>query len=377
MEKTSHLTLPALAFQQGKQHTLFTFAVEGAKLMEFAAVARINRQENDQIDGYQRPEVLSHIANITKYLASEGSMLPNAIVVAFDDVVRFIPNNDEECSLVKSGTLHIPITDSTHQRKPAWIVDGQQRATALEHAAVADFMVCVVGFVAESDEEQREQFMLVNSTKPLPKSLIYELLPQTHCCLPGILEKRKLPALLLTALNLDKDSPFYRKIKTATNSDGIIQDNSVLRMIENSLADGVLYTVHQSHKELDEAIEQMLAVLCEYWKAVAMMFTSAWELTPNKSRLTHGAGVISMGFIMDAITNRNDDNSKLTCEVFMKDLEKIAHVCRWTHGYWEFGPGDQRKWNEIQNTPTDIRLLSNYLLMQYKRLIWSEALRLS
>lgn len=375
MKKTSYLSLPALAFQQGKQHTLFTFAVEGAKLKEFAAVARLNRQEDDRIDGYQRPEVLAHIANITKYLASEGPMLPNAIVVAFDDVVKFIPNSDGESGSVKSGTLCIPISDSSKHRKAAWIVDGQQRASALEQAAIADFMVCVVGFVAGSDEEQREQFMLVNSTKPLPRSLIYELLPQTHCSLPGILEKRKLPALLLTALNLDKDSPFYRKIRTATNPDGIIQDNSALRMIENSLADGVLYVIHQSCKEHVKAIEKMLAVLCEYWRAVEVVFPSAWELSPNKSRLTHGAGIISMGFIMDAIVNRNGDKTDISDSVFVNDLEKLAPVCRWTHGFWEFGPGDQRKWNEIQNTPTDIRILSSYLLLQYKRLIWSDALR--
>ena len=42
-------------------------------------------------------------------------------------------------------------------------------------------------------------------------------------------------------------------------------------------------------------------------------------------------------------------------------------ACRWTDGYWDFGPGLQRRWNEIQNTSKDVHLLANYLLIQYRR----------
>ena len=375
MKKPTYLKVPALAFQQGKKHTLYTFAVEGAVLKKFAAVACINRQDDNSINGYQRPEALSHISNIAKYLESKGSMMPNALVVAFDDVVKFSPIDKSDSSGVKMGTLKIPLIYKDNQRMPAWIVDGQQRAAALEQADIADFMVCVVGFVASSDEEQREQFMLVNSTKPLSKSLLYELLPQTHCALPSVLEKRRLPTSLLSLLNGDKASPFYKKIRTATNPTGIIQDNSVIRMIENSLSDGILYVISERYGQGDEGIVAMLRVLNVFWEAVSLAFVSAWQLSPSKSRLTHGAGIISMGFIMDAIANRHEDSTELGASAYQEDIEKLIPICRWTHGYWEFGPGDQRKWNEIQNTPTDIRILSSYLLLQYKRLVWSEAIR--
>jgi hypothetical protein len=45
-------------------------------------------------------------------------------------------------------------------------------------------------------------------------------------------------------------------------------------------------------------------------------------------------------------------------------------VCRWTDGHWEFGPGVVRKWNEVQNTPKDVQLLANYLLIQYQARVW-------
>jgi hypothetical protein len=32
----------------------------------------------------------------------------------------------------------------------------------------------------------------------------------------------------------------------------------------------------------------------------------------------------------------------------------------------------QRKWNDVQNTSKDVQLLSNYLLLQYKALVWGK-----
>jgi hypothetical protein len=74
--------------------------------------------------------------------------------------------------------------------------------------------------------------------------------------------------------------------------------------------------------------------------------------------------VIALGFLMDAISDRHRQAPIPRAELFASDLEPIREVCRWTDGYWEFGPGVQRKWNEIQNTPKDIQLLANYLLVQ-------------
>ena len=91
-----------------------------------------------------------------------------------------------------------------------------------------------------------------------------------------------------------------------------------------------------------------------------------------RSRLMHGAGIVSMGFMMDAVADRYRGAGAPGVEEFAKDLEILRPVCRWTSGFWDFGPGSQRRWNEIQNTSSDINLLSNYLLRQYKRLIWDK-----
>src|SRR5690606_12782374 len=128
------------------------------------------------LEGYQRPEVLAHINQIRDYLESDNPLLPNAIVVAFDDTVKFKPNpgtSGSDSPFSRAGVLEIPVDESVaDENKPGWIVDGQQRSAALRDARISDFPVCVIGFLALGLEEQRQQFILVNATKPLPKGLI-------------------------------------------------------------------------------------------------------------------------------------------------------------------------------------------------------------
>ena len=182
-----------------------------------------------------------------------------------------------------------------------------------------------------------EQFILVNSTKPLPKGLIYELLPATEARLPSLLQRRRFPAQLLDRLNYDEDSPLREMIRTPTTTRGVIKDNSLLKMLENSLSDGVLYRFRDPESGQGDE-EQILVVLKAYWGAAASVFKSAWGLSPHRSRLMHGAGIISMGFVMDAISDRHRQAGLPTQEQFRPDLEPLKDVCRWTDGYWEFGP---------------------------------------
>src|SRR5262249_19591670 len=154
------------------------------------------------------------------------------------------------------------------------------------------------------DKEQREQFILVNSTKPLPKGLVYELLPATEARLPSMLQKRRFPTLLLDRLNLDTDSPLQGMIRTPTGPTGVIKDNSLIRMLENRLSDGVIFR-SRSETESPGDAEKMLATVKDFWAAVKQVYRPAWGLPPRRSRLMHGAGVISLGFVMDAIADRH------------------------------------------------------------------------
>src|SRR3954471_22458977 len=78
------LRLPSLRVKQAGRD-LYSFAVDGKRLHDFATVSRIHREDETRLKGYQRPEVLSHIRSIRRYLESTSPLLPNAIVIAFDD----------------------------------------------------------------------------------------------------------------------------------------------------------------------------------------------------------------------------------------------------------------------------------------------------
>lgn len=373
MTQSSELQLPAIEVRQGPGHLLYTFAVDGKLIPSFSTISRIHRNGDKQIEGYQRPEVLSHIAEIRNYLESETPMIPNAVVIAFDPRVRFEPAPvvKDETTYTRTGILVIPIDAEVEEEdKPGFIVDGQQRIAAIRDAEVESFPICVTAFITNDVREQTEQFILVNSTKPLPKGLIYELLPGTTATLPTMLERRRFPAQLLDMLNNQEDSPMKGRIQTPTTPEGSIKDNSILKMLENSLSDGVLYRFRYVNDGHDDS-DSMLVILKNFWGAVSEVFEEAWKLPPRQSRLVHGAGIVGMGFLMDAIAERHRKIRIVPRQQFIEDLKPLKDVCRWTDGYWNFGPGRQRKWNEIQNTTKDIQLLANYLLVQYKSLVWN------
>lgn len=366
------LRVPALAVQQGRNRTLYSFAIDGKVVDTIATVSRLHRQESSELGGYQRPEVVAHVAEIRAYLESEDPMVPNAIVIAFDERVRFEPSAipGEESDSIRFGHLVIPVDRSAPtENRPGWIVDGQQRIAAIRDANVKSFPVCVTAFVTGDMHEQREQFILVNSTKPLSKGLIYELLPTTEARLPKALERRRFPAQLLDRLNRDHDSPLRGLISTPTNPGGRIKDNSVLRMLENSLSNGALFEIHRSeHDHLPT--ERMLHLLKSYWSAVAEVFDEEWKLPPRHSRLVHGAGIVSMGFVMDAVVDHYRHSGLPTSAQSSADLQKLKPACHWTSGEWVFADGAVRRWNEIQNTSKDVERLVDHLLTAYTHKVW-------
>jgi DGQHR domain-containing protein len=365
--------------RQGRNRVLYSFAVDGKMLPEFTTVSRVHRDTDSQLAGYQRPEVLAHIAEIRDYLESTDPMIPNAVVVAFDARVRFELSGVQpiDGGYSRLGTLVVPVDPSAPpENRPGWIVDGQQRAAAIRDALVSAFPICITAFISRSPKEQREQFILVNSTKPLPKGLIYELLPTTDAQLPARLERKRYPAYLLTRLNHDHDSPLCGLIQTPTTPTGCIKDNSILKMLEYSLSDGALYTVRRGHKDKDET-DALLDMLKAYWSAVAEVFPKAWGVPPRKSRLMHGAGVVAMGFIMDAIVDRYRRTGLPSYDQFVDNLVPLRRSCRWTEGEWIFASGKRRRWNELQNTPSDIEMLVDHLLQLYRVKVWNRSARVT
>lgn len=370
MDDVDVLKVPAVEVEQQPGRRLYLFGVNGKLVPKFATISRARRADGE-LQGYQRPEVLSHIASIREYLESESPLVPNAVVFSFDSRVRFEPLSGAD-GPERLGHLVIPLVEGA--AAPAFIVDGQQRLAAVRAADVDCFRMACCAFITDDVGEQTEQFILVNSTKPLPKGLIHELLPSTRGTLPGALERKRLPALLVTRLNLDEGSPLHRLVITqtcpkATGKTGgggftaVIKDTSLMAALEDSLSDGVLFDLERGKAGVDA----MVTLVGDFWAAVAATWPEAWAKPPKDSRLSHGAGVRALSLLMDSACRFLEQEGKATPTRadFERELTHVKDAAAWTSGAWEF-PTGSRAWNDVQNTPKEVAALSAHLLAVYR-----------
>lgn len=355
------LTARAIRARQGAETDVYLMFLSGRDLLRIADISRLNRQDLE-LKGFQRGEIKRHIAEIVEYLDAGPSLFPNAVILAISGEARFKESRGPipagASATTTAGVLSLPLRDAG--TRIAWIVDGQQRATALARTANGDIAVPVVAFVSDDIAVHRQQFILVNKAKPLPSGLIDELLPEVPIELPKSLSARKLPSIICNALNTSTDSPFEGIIKRESDpaaARSYISDTAVMKMISESLKSpsGLLAQYKKPDGEIDAS--GMVEALCAFWSHVRQTFGTEWSLPPSKSRLTHAAGIAAMGALMDQISVRAEVQRDPQREI-ADSLSRLAVHCRWTSGTWEgIGVG----WQEIQNTPQDIKKLTNWL----------------
>lgn len=359
MSKVDIIRFDALAPIQSRKLTVFTFVAKATEIARVARIERAGRDEGGVLQGFQRPQIANHIREIRDYLEKPNSILPNPIVVAFMGRARLeAPRN------AKNRVRQLVIDVS--KGPPGWIVDGQQRFTALSELRGRDFEVLVSGFLCKTEEELQKQFILVNNTRPLPKALVYELLPKVED-LPPRMSSRSQAALVIEALNYRRGSSLKGLIKQQTNPKGIIRDTVLQRVIMNSLSDGALRLYCGEDRLL---LEHGVALLSEFYHAVQHIFAKDWVgKTPKTSRLLHGSGIIALGYVMDFL---NSVNGAATREEFANGLRLLKGKTAWSEGEWEFGT-ERRRWNGLQNVPADIRQLSLSLVQVLKRRLSEKA----
>ncbi|HEY3413894.1 MAG TPA: DGQHR domain-containing protein DpdB [Armatimonadota bacterium] len=352
----------ALRISQPSGREVYAFAATAEEILRVADISRVGRGTTEELIGYQRPEVVTHIAEIRKYLDDVNAVLPNTIIVALDGREAFTPEHVNG-SVSRGGILDIPETGDG-QVPCGFVVDGQQRLAAIASCAHGDFPVFVTAFHSPDVADQRKQFVLVNRTKPLPSGLIYELLPEVDGHLPSALAKQHIAATLTARLNRDPSSPLYQRIKTPTCAVGIIKDNSVRRMVFNSLSDGALFALQDNHLPRDATMDCMVELVSVFWEGVRLAFPEAWDLPPKSSRLTHGVGIVALGYVMDHLHAKRRLDTAWNPPFVAQALDGLRPHCAWTSGRWRFAAGEERLWNELQNTDRDVRILTHHFRRQ-------------
>jgi DGQHR domain-containing protein len=330
---------------QGMGRGVVMIRATAAEVAEIAAIERLARDEGGHAIGFQRPQVAGHIREIKAYLEQEDAVLPNPLVLAFVDSARIIRGTGAQC------TLEVTVSD----RPPGFVVDGQQRLTALTQTGRDDFQVFASCLICKDMEELRRQFILINNTRPLPKSLIYELLPGVEE-LPERLTSRALAAALTEKLNFSHESSLRHQVKMQTNPTGVIKDTALQKAILNSEAAGAVQVLMSRKSGLNDAEE----LLSNFFAAVQAVFPDAWsQHKPTSSRLVHGAGVVAMGFVMDEIYAKSHSSE---VDAFVDGLKPLVGKTAWTDGHWHFSDGEQIAWNRIEYTPRQVQLLAEHLV---------------
>ena len=328
---------------------MLSFPARASDLTRFAAIDRIGRDAQGQLSGFQRPQIAAHIREIKDYLEQPDAILPNPIVVAFTRGAAVREESPPLC------TLEIDISEGA----PGLVVDGQQRLSALMQLDGKDFEVLVSAVICADEAELRRQFVLVNNTRPLPKSLIYELLPGVEG-LPTRLSNRAFASELTARLNYQSESSLQGEIYQHTNPAGRIKDTAIQRVIMNSLSDGMMREFLR-RDEGGAGAQQCFDLISDYYRAVAMVFPDAWDKkhTPRTSRLVHGAGIVALGYVMEVLALL--DGARSPAE-FARGLGCLSGRTAWTSGEWVFGGDDRRHWRAIQNVNRDIVTLAQHLI---------------
>ena len=218
--------------------------------------------------------------------------------------------------------------------------------------ASASSMSLISVLICRDEAELRRQFVLINNTKPLPKSLIYELLPTVEN-LPPRLSRRSAAADLTARLNFE-NTALKGYIKQHTCPEGIIADTVMQRIIMESLTNGIMRDMIRGPK----GVERCVRLVSNFFEAVKKTWPEAWHgQKPATSRLLHGAGIQAMGDVMEVLAQRSD---AFSVEEFREGLKCLKNETAWTEGSWEMS-GEVRRWNSLQNVNRDVALLKHHL----------------
>jgi DGQHR domain-containing protein len=338
-----------LLAQQSAKHKAIMITAPASEVLSFASIVRAGRDSAGTLLGFQRPQIASHIREIRDYLSADDAVLPNSVVVGF---VEGIKTRD-----LPDGTVEISIDADNAQG--GYVIDGQQRLTALAGLPEKDFTLFVSVLVCRDLEELRRQFVLLNSARPLSRALIYELLPGTSG-LPERLSTRSFAASLTERLNFDPKSSLRGLIYQHTNPKGVIRDTAIQTVIMRSVSDGAIREMPAS-KQLGHGFR----LISDFYGAVKDVFPSDWVgHTPKTSRLVHGAGIQALGYVMELLVGRDGARTK---DEFARGLSVLREHTAWTSGSWQFSSEEQVPWNKLENTSRQIHALAQFLVSIVRR----------
>ena len=171
---------------------------------------------------------------------------------------------------------------------------------------------------------------------------------------------------LVEVLNYRRGSALKGLIYGQTNPQGVIRDTLMQRMLMHSLSDGALRLFRDDEKLLHS---KGVDLISEFFHAVRHVYRDAWDHhTPKTSRLLHGVGITSMGFVMEYLHAATGATKR---DQFLGPLTLLRPHTAWTEGQWDFG-SERRRWNSLQNVSADWKLLTFHLTRAIQQIVLAD-----
>ncbi len=177
----------------------------------FSDIRRIEEKEQRDVEKYlgiQRELKAKRVDEIKKYVQTADAAFPTSVIVAVDERCAFFDEEKNQMTLTEFVDEKNP-ANSIPLRNSAKILDGQHRLAGLQDFNSDGFSLNVSIFVGADMETQATIFSTVNLAQTkVNKSLVYDLFSLAKSRSP-----QKTCHLVAVALDQNKTSPFYKRIK--------------------------------------------------------------------------------------------------------------------------------------------------------------------
>ncbi|MDG6906779.1 MAG: DGQHR domain-containing protein, partial [Nitrososphaerota archaeon] len=331
-ETQQSITVSAIKFSQpgGEGYLL---ALKPYELLKMSYVHR--RSKGDTL-AYQRIIKQQKVESMAAFLKSGKSTLPNDVILSIDEDAKDLVHYD-----TKTMKLTLPGGYCT-----AWVVDGQHRLYGFNEtkfgkdAALEDFEIPVVAFVALGLEKQTAMFVDINNNQ---KRIDSTLLADLSTVLKDLSRKETWPSLL--AKGLSERGPFEGmvrifELKSKKNVKPItLAGLSRYALARNLLApkiskgkivgySGPLYRYSKFDWELSfnnsknqESFNDQLNVLNEFFTAVKVHLKRKWTDTERYGATTY-SGVNALLLVLNRIL---EQRKSFTEQSMYKLLEPLKN----------------------------------------------------
>lgn len=194
--------------------TFYVGAMPACVLKDMAAadVRRVRSRELEEYSGTQRALNRARVTEIEQFIRAVDAAFPNTIIlnVMRDKVIEIggektdVPPDSPPLERNSVVTLEISGDEKTFS-----IIDGQHRLAGFQNDNCTNFDLIVALFIDLVVEEQAYLFSTINLTQTkVNKSLVYDLFDVAETRSP-----QRVAHHIVRALNAEKESPFYKRIK--------------------------------------------------------------------------------------------------------------------------------------------------------------------